>query len=100
MDHEPLEHEDFPVDDATLVMLAEACRVNEESGRSHLNDFLFMGSVEASRELLEEADEELAGMAGAPVFLVEYEPGRAPFSPNGVILALIAEIQRLRSEGG
>ena len=30
----------FPLDDATLVMLAEACRINPDTGRTHLTDFL------------------------------------------------------------
>lgn len=84
---------DFPVDDATLVMLAEACRINPDLGRTTLHDFLDMGSRVASSEQIDDGDE------GAPVYLVEHEPGYAPYSPNQVILALVAEIQRLRESG-
>ena len=78
----------FPVDDTTLVMLAEACRINPDLGRTTLGDFLDMGARVKSETLLDDD--------GAPVYLVEHEPGFEPFSPNDVILALVAEIQRLR----
>lgn len=96
---------DFPVDDATLVMLAEACRINEELGRTTLHDFLHMGSRVRSAEdetgtvhaTVDEAVE--ASEEAVPVIYVEHEPGFEPYSEHGVILALVAEIQRLRGSG-
>ena len=85
----------FPLDDATLVMLAEACRINPDTGRTHLTDFLDMGSVEISRE---ETGESVDGFDGIPVYEVEHAPGFEPFSPQHVIQTLVAEIQRLRRE--
>jgi hypothetical protein len=84
----------FPVDDATLVMLAAACEVNPDTGRSHLLDFLHMGTQEKSRE---DVSHEVGGEIGEGVaFFIEYEEGAAPFSPHDVIRALVTEIQRLR----
>jgi hypothetical protein len=96
---------DFPVDDLTLRLLAEACQINPDTGQTHLHDFLDMGTVvkavtdettgethpDAATALQETPDD-------VPVFFVEYEEGYEPHSETGVILALIAEIQRLRGE--
>jgi hypothetical protein len=81
----------FPVDDATLVMLAASCRAaNFDDGRSHLHDFLAMGEAEPIRKtLIDDAD-------GVPIYEVEHASGEEPFSVADVIEALIAEIQRLR----
>lgn len=75
----------FPVDDVTLAALQAACECDEEDGRSHLFDFLEFGAVEQSRTQVD-----------SNVFEVTYEPGRAPWSTHQVIVALIAEVQRLR----
>ena len=80
----------FPVDDATLIMLAAACEINPDTGRTHLSDFLDMGTRETSRELVDDIDD-------IPVYEVKYEPGYEPFSPHHVIQCLVAEIQRLRT---
>jgi hypothetical protein len=93
----------FPVDEATLVMLAEACRINPDLGRTTLHDFLDMGKrVKTVSEggieygSIDEALEAYEG-DGPPILDVEHEPGFEPYSPNDVILALIAEIERLRA---
>jgi len=53
-----------------------------------------MGTVEKSRD---DSTEEVFGDDDpASVYCVEYEPGYEPFSTNAAILALVAEIQRLR----
>ena len=81
----------FPLDDATLVMLASACEINPDTGRTHLMDFLDMGSRIAARELVSGQDDD-----GSPVFEVTYEDGFAPFTAHDAIRALVKEIQRLR----
>lgn len=81
---------EFPLDDATLVMLAAACEINPETGQTHLMDFLHMGAVETEREEIDD------GMGGAPVFEITYAPGAEPFSPQQAIRALVEEVQRLR----
>ena len=86
---------EFPLDDVTLTLLAEACRINPDTGQTHLQDFLSMGARE--KEITNISDEFPEG--GAPVYLVEYDLGFEPWSEQGVILALIAEIQRLRRGG-
>lgn len=86
---------EFPVDDVTLVLLAAACEINEETGRTHLHDFLSMGNREKSRTL-ENPDEVEDG--GVPIYFVEHEEGYGIFTEHDAILALVAEIQRLRAE--
>lgn len=82
----------FPLDDATLVMLASACEINPDTGRTHLLDFLDFGSqVKTSTDISEEFGDD-----GPAVYLVEYEDGACPFSPHDAIKALVAEVQRLR----
>lgn len=84
----------FPVDDATLVLLAAACEINPDTGRTHLQDFLMMGAREKSREdITHEFDGD-----GPPVFVVEYEEGYRPFTEHAAIKALVTEIQRLRGD--
>lgn len=78
----------FPVDDTTLELLLAACRINPDSGHTELMTFLDFGTVEKSRTLVEDGP--------TPIYEVEYEEGREPFSPHGVIVALVQEIQRLR----
>lgn len=73
----------FPTDRTTLALLRFACMVNPDTGRSHLHDFLSMGSVERSRERI--ADD---------VVFVDYS--RPPWSEHEVILALVDEVERLR----
>lgn len=63
----------FPVDEITLCLLKEAISIGDD-GRSHLLDFLAMADV------WNEQDNMYHG-----------------YSPSDVILALIAEIERLRS---
>lgn len=85
----------FPLDDATLVMLASACEINPDTGRTHLLDFLAMGERVKS---VTDITHEIGDGEGAPVYFVEHEEGYAPFSPHDVIAALVAEVQRLRTE--
>ena len=93
---------DFPVDEATLVLLAEACRINPERGRTTLQDFLHMGSrvsrvEDEGGDVYATVDEALAASdGGTPILTVEHQPGFQPFSEHDVILALVAEIERLR----
>ena len=93
----------FPTDDVTLGMLVEACSINEATGRTHLDDFLMMGtkvaSVEEGGVKYDTEDEALAdSLAETPVLYVEYEPGREPHSPQTVIISLVEEILRLRAD--
>jgi hypothetical protein len=88
---------DFPTDDATLVMLIAACEINPDTGRTHLFDFLDMGSViksveDITEETFGEDDEE-----GARVYFVEHEDGREPFSPHDVIRTLAQTILNMRA---
>lgn len=85
----------FPMDEMSLRMLMAACEINEDTGRTHLMDFLDMGTVIKSEGLMDGPD-PLGG--DKPTYLVEYEPGKAPRSPNGVIRDLAEEILRLRGE--
>lgn len=86
----------FPTDAATLHMLAAACRINPDTGRTHLLDFLSMGERVGSSTLIGAG--EGTWMGDAPVYGVEFEEGYEPFGPNDVILALVEEILRLREE--
>lgn len=91
----------FPTDEMTLRLLIEACRINDDTGRSHLMDFLDMGTRVASKkdETAKVFGEEEAADESTPrVYLVEYEEGHAPFSPQTVIEDLALEILRLRGE--
>jgi hypothetical protein len=88
----------FPTDDATLHMLIAACKINPDTGRTHLMDFLSMGKREKSRTLLQEG--EGTCMADAPVYEVEFEEGYAPFSPNEVIRTLAEELLAVREGRG
>lgn len=81
----------FPTDDATLHLLIGACQINPDTGRTHLLDFLDFGSIEKSRELVDEG-----GCGGFPVYHVEFEEGTAPFSPNQVIQTLAEELMEAR----
>lgn len=82
----------FPLDATTLVMLSAACELNPDSGRTHLMDFLHMGSRVRDKKLVDDA--------GTPVYEIEYEEGHEPFSESEVIRTLVAEIQRLRALAG
>ena len=84
---------DFPLDDATLIMLAASCDINEDTGRTHLGDFLAMGE-RVKTSTLENPDDVEDG--GIPVYFVEHEEGYAPFSPHDAIKALVGEVLRLR----
>lgn len=87
---------DFPLDDATLILLAAACEINPDSGHTELHSLLGMGAVVKSSE---DITHEIGDGEGAPVYYVEYEEGREPFSETQVIRCLVAEIQRLRASG-
>lgn len=89
----------FPLDDATLVMLRSACEINPDTGRTHLHDFLDMGSRVKSREDITaetfgeiEADDQETPR----VYFVEHEEGYEPFSEHDAIRALVDEVLRLR----
>jgi len=84
----------FPVDDVTLVMLAASCLIAEGDDRTHLHDFLSMGAREKSRTLLNEDEVE---DGGTPIYEVEHEEGYGIFTEHDAILALVAEVQRLRA---
>lgn len=85
---------EFPLDDATLIMLAASCEINEETGRTHLHDFLDMGArVKSSTDITERVFGEEGGL---PVYEVEFEDGFAPWSPHDAIRALVTEVLRLR----
>ena len=88
----------FPTDEATLILLMAACEINPDTERTHLMDFLDMGTRIKAQTLIEEGDESLGGMAGAPVYFVEHEEGYAPYSPNHVIRTLAQEVLDLRAE--
>jgi hypothetical protein len=83
----------FPVDDVTLELLAASCRMNPDTGQTHLMDFLAMGERIKSEALIDQD-----GPGGHPIYMVEHEPGYEPFTPHEVIEALVEEIQRLRDE--
>ena len=92
----------FPTDEITLRLLTEACRINEDTGRTHLDDFLHMGtrlkSAEEGGVTYGSVDEALAdSLAETPLVYVEYEPGFEPHSPQTVIISLVEESQRLRA---
>ena len=84
---------DFPTDDATLVMLIAACEINEDTGRTHLHDFLDMGTRIKSSELISAEDDFV------PVYDVEYEKGYEPFSEHQVIATLARELMACRAQG-
>ena len=93
----------FPTDELSLSLLAEACRINEDTGRTHLQDFLHMGtrvrSVESGGVTYGTVDEALEADMGdePPILFVEHEPGFEPHSEHTVILSLIECIERLRA---
>jgi hypothetical protein len=87
---------DFPLDSATLVMLAASCEINPDTEQTHLHDFLDMGTrIKSQTDITAQVFGE---EGGTPVFEVEYEEGYEPFSPQHVIRELVAEILRLRGE--
>lgn len=94
----------YPVDDMSLRLLAEACRINDDTGRTHLSDFLEMGAQvesvtnEATGVTYATIEDALADtdQGDVPTFYVKHKEGWEPHSPQSVILALVAEIQRLR----
>lgn len=98
----------FPTDEISLGLLAEACRINETTGSSHLQDFLIM-AARVERVTNEETGEQFASLdeaagaaddeGGPPVFFVEYKEGQEPHSPQTVIISLVEEIERLRGAG-
>lgn len=83
-------NQDFPTDETTLTMLIAACEINPDTGRTHLQDFLQMGTQEKSRVQTSYSD--------PPVFEVEYEEGRAPFSEHQVISTLARELLACRAQ--
>jgi len=86
---------EFPTDDVTLTMLIAACEINEETGRTHLLDFLDMGT---RAQFAEDISHEVFGEEGGPpVYEVEYEEGYEPFSPTQVIATLARELMACRS---
>lgn len=80
----------YPTDEMSLRLLIEACTINDETGQTHLQDFLLMGTVEKSRTDITEDD-------GPRIYEVEYEPGKEPHSPQTVIVSLAEELLRLRA---
>lgn len=86
----------FPTDEMTLRFLIEACELNPDTGQTHLQDFLHMGTRVKSEMLIE--DGEGLTPFDAPVYMVEFEEGAAPWSEQSVIQALAGEILRLRGE--
>lgn len=85
---------DFPTDEMTLRMLIAACEINPDTGRTHLGDFLDMGTRRQSQELVGGSEDPEDG--DAPVYMVEYEEGYAPFSAQHVIRTLAQEILDMR----
>jgi hypothetical protein len=78
----------------SLRMLISACRINPDTGRSHLMQFLEMGAKVKSEE---DITEETFGDTDAPrVMFVEYEEGHAPYSEHHVIEVLANEILTMR----
>ena len=75
----------FPTDPATLQLLRAACQINDDTGRTHLLEFLAFGEEVVAREWIEE-----------DVCVIEHAPGTEPFSPHAVIVDLVDEIERLR----
>lgn len=98
----------FPTDEVSLTMLEAACRINPDSGHSELQRFLNMTggdvvSVTMNGIVYDSVDEALADVDenyGPPILEVEREPGKEPHSEHTVIISLIEEIRRLRSERG
>jgi hypothetical protein len=86
----------FPTDAATLHMLIAACKINPDTGQTHLHDFLDMGSRVKTRTLIGGSEDVDDG--DPPVYEVEYEEGFSPFSPHDVIRTLAEEVLRLRGE--
>ena len=80
----------FPTDVTTLTLLIAACKINPDTGQTHLQDFLSMGARVKSETLLSEADP-------IPTYLIEHEPGCAPFSEHHVIQTLAEELLELRA---
>lgn len=79
----------FPTDETTLTLLIAACQINPDTGRTHLQDFLHMGTRVKSETLISEVD-------GVPVYEVEHEKGYEPFSEQDVIVTLAEELLELR----
>jgi hypothetical protein len=78
--------------------------MNEETGRTHLQDYLdmttrikFVTNEESGETFpdMESAQEAHDGI-GIPVFLVEHEPGTEPHSEHTVIISLAEELLRLQ----
>lgn len=97
----------FPTDEMSLRGLIEACTCNEETGRSHLHDYLDMTArIESvtnqetgeSFPDMDSALEAADDCAGTSIFLVEHESGTTPHSGNSVIISLAEELLRLRGE--
>lgn len=96
---------DFPLDETTLTLLAAACEINPDSGHTELMSFLEMTagpitSVEMNGieyESVEAALEDADPDDGAPILTINRAPGDEAHTEHTVILALIAEIRRLRS---
>jgi hypothetical protein len=86
--------ENFPTDEVTLTLLIAACEINPDTGRTHLMDFLGMGTRVKSDTLTEED-----GPCGYPVYEREYEEGYAPFSEHQVIATLARELLAARRPG-
>lgn len=93
----------FPTDEMSLRGLIEACSSNEETGRTHLADYLDMTAVvksvtnEDTGETFSDMDSALEASDDGAVFFVEHEPGTEPHSPHTVIVSLAEEILRLRA---
>lgn len=74
----------FPVDDVTLAMLEASCDAsNNDDGMSHLAEFLSFGAEPLEPYVTEDGDE-------IPIYAGGYHH-------TDVILALVAEIRRLRT---
>jgi hypothetical protein len=99
----------FPTDEMSLRGLIEACTGNDETGRTHLLEYLDMTARvksvknEATGETFPDMDSALEASSvydqdGAPIFFVEHEPGTEPHSPQTVIVSLAEALLALQAE--
>lgn len=89
--------ERFPTDETTLRLLIAACEINPDTGQTHLQDFLEMGSRVKSETLVGETETPFADGA-VPIYDVEYEEGYAPFSEHQALINLAEDLIEARGE--
>ena len=87
---------DFPTDDTTLTLLIAASKINPDTGRTHLHDFLDMGTRIKDQTLIAGSEDPDDG--DIPVYEVEYQEGYEPFSEHHVIRTLAREVMETRAE--